>query len=136
MQPSTTIEECAVSRRRQGAKSRAARVAGRAPSAPSASETVQNSPFGKTPRSAENKRRTAQAQTARKQSAEKKAKPGASSLLRREQNDEAEFTLREGGHSRARALRNFELGHKEQPSRTPQQTRGHSVARGLRRQAR
>lgn len=160
MQPSTTLEECAVNRRVQGKKSRAARVAGRPsksseagnreaqekrreesqadlePSAPPASETVQNSPFGKTPRSAENERRTVQAQAARKQADEKKAKPGASSLLRREQNDEAEFTLREGDHARARALQNFELGHKEHPSRTPNQTRSRSVARSLRRQPR
>jgi len=160
MQPSTTLEECAVNRRLQGKKSRAARVAGRPsksseagnreaqekrreesqadlePSAPSASETVQNPPFGKTPRSGENERRTVQAQAARKQADEKKAKPGASSLLRREQNDEAEFTLREGDHSRARALRSFELGHKEHPSRTPNQTHGHSVDRSCRRQPR
>jgi hypothetical protein len=125
-----------VKRRVQGKKSGVARAAGRAPSAPSASEAVQNSPFGKTPRSAESERRTVQAQAARKQAVEKKAKPGASSLLRQEQNDEAEFTLREGGHVRARALQNFELGHKEHPSRTPNQTRGHSVVGGLRRQAR
>jgi hypothetical protein len=115
-------------------KSRAARIA-RRPST-SASEIVQNVPFGKTPRTAEKERRTVQAQAARKQTVEKRAKPGASSLLRQEQNDEAAFTLREGDHSRARALQIFELGHQEHPPRTPNQTRGRLVNRSRRRQSR
>ncbi len=88
------------------------------------------------PRTSENERRTVQSREARKQAVEKRTKPGASSLLRKEQGDEAAFTLREGDHSRARGLQSFELGQKEHPSRTPMQTRGHLVDRSRRRQPR